>query len=221
MASRLRSLLRRNRRPADWHREAVGGEWETIGKLQFDFLVAQGLRPEHNMLDVGCGSLRGGLHFVRYLERGHYVGLDVSADLLEAGKRELADAGLADKEATLVHTNKFDVTQLGRTFDYALAQSVFTHLPLNPIIRCLVMMDRYLTPAGRFYATFFENPEGKRNLDPVPHGTDVRTSHFDRDPFHYDVETMRWACEGLNLVCEYIGDWGHARGQRMLCFRRP
>lgn len=40
--------------------EAVGGDWEKIGKLQFEFLVSRGLRPHHRMLDIGCGTLRGG-----------------------------------------------------------------------------------------------------------------------------------------------------------------
>jgi hypothetical protein len=42
------------------HRNYVGGMWEEIGKLQFDFLVQQGLKPSHCFLDIGCGSFRGG-----------------------------------------------------------------------------------------------------------------------------------------------------------------
>lgn len=198
--------------------------WDEIGQHQYDYLVAQGLQPQHQMLDVGCGSLRGGLRFIRYLDAGNYVGFDINQELLDHGKMELAQAGLTDKAPVLVQTDAFDVTSLGRRFDFALAQSVFTHLPLNPIIRCLVMVDKVLAPTGRFYATFFENPDGKRNLGEITHPATVGRqieSHFDRDPFHYDVATMEWACDGLNLTCEYIGEWGHPRGQRMLLFRRP
>ncbi len=39
---------------------AVGGLWDEIGQLQFDFLRAKGLLPRHKLLDFGCGSLRGG-----------------------------------------------------------------------------------------------------------------------------------------------------------------
>lgn len=46
-----------NREP---HRIAVGGMWDEIGKLQFEFMVKQGLKPHHKFLDIGCGSLRGG-----------------------------------------------------------------------------------------------------------------------------------------------------------------
>src|SRR5947209_178803 len=49
------------------HRTFVGGEWDTIGKLQFDFIVRQGLEPRHVLLDIGCGALRGGRFFIEYL----------------------------------------------------------------------------------------------------------------------------------------------------------
>jgi len=42
------------------HRQAIGGLWEEMGKLQFDYLISQKLMPHHQFLDVGCGSLRGG-----------------------------------------------------------------------------------------------------------------------------------------------------------------
>src|SRR3990167_1367555 len=89
------------------HRNAVGGWWEIIGRLQFDFLVAQGLQPQHHLLDVGCGSLRGGLHFIRYLAPGHYVGLDRDAELLAAGRAELAMAHLDDRMAELICREDF------------------------------------------------------------------------------------------------------------------
>src|SRR3712207_8664912 len=57
--------------------------------------------------------------------------------------------------------------RFGRQFDYAIAQSVFTHLPLNNIVRCLMEIERALTPGGRFYATFYLNPGGKRKLEDI------------------------------------------------------
>ena len=56
------------------HRQYVGGCWDEIGRLQFDYLVSQGLRPNHYLLDIACGSLRAGIHFIPYLEPGHYLG---------------------------------------------------------------------------------------------------------------------------------------------------
>ena len=196
---------------------------ERIGRLQFEFLVGRGLRPEHSLLDVGCGNLRGGVHFIRYLEPGHYYGIDKNPERLDQGRREVKRLGLADKHPRLVQIEDFNFQALNHTFDYALAQSLFTHLPLNSILRCLVMIETVLRPGGEFYATFFENPHGKSHLAPIPHprvdGPDFLT-YPDRDPYHYDIQTFHWICEGTGLEVESIGEWNHPRDQRLLCFRR-
>ena len=210
--------------PDGSHRGKVGGLWDEIGQLQFDFLVRQGLQPHHSLLDVGCGSLRGGVHFIRYLEPGHYVGIDRDAALLAAGRDvELDAATLGAKQPLLVEMRDFQFGTLGRAYDYALAQSVFTHLPLNQIMRCLVNMGQVLNPDGRFFATFFENPHGRAHVEPINRPNQVGraiTTFYDADPFHYTFETMAWASEGTGLRAEHLGDWQHPRGQRMLMFHR-
>ena len=52
------------------HREYVGGMWESIGRLQFDFLINQGMKPESILLDIACGCLRLGVHAIPYLNKG-------------------------------------------------------------------------------------------------------------------------------------------------------
>src|SRR4051794_25280109 len=132
------------------YRGAVGGLWEEIGALQFEFLVAQGLRPEHRLLDIGCGSLRGGVRFVEYLDSGNYYGLDINPSLLRAGRRELTKAGLSERGAHLIVDDAFRFSRFDTSFHYALAVSVFTHIPFNPIMRCLAEVERVLLPGGRF-----------------------------------------------------------------------
>jgi SAM-dependent methyltransferase len=205
----------------DWHRRMIRHNveyWEYLGQLQFDYLVERGLEPGHHLLDVGCGPLRAGVYFIRYLDRGHYAGVDIRPELLEAGRVvELPRHGLVDKEPQLLASDRFEFGKLGKTFDFAIAQSVFTHLPLNSIIRCLVEMSRVLNPGGRFYATIHENPGGKLNLDDIQQ-TEACVSHYDRDFFHYDVDALRWACEGTGLSLEYEGEWGHPNKSKMLVF---
>jgi SAM-dependent methyltransferase len=206
----------------DWHRRSIGNVrlWDELGRLQFDYLVDRGLAPHHYLLDVGCGPLRGGVHFIRYLEPGHYYGVDKNAPVLEEAERlELPRHGLVEMRPTLVAMDDFGFGRLGRQFDYALAQSVFTHLPLNDIIRCLMEIEQALVPRGQFYATFFENERGKSNLDEV-HQTAEVVTHFDRDFFHYDVGAFEWACEGTALSVEYLGDWDNPVNQKMLVFRK-
>lgn len=42
------------------HRTCLGGRWDEIGDLGWNFLLNHGLRPETFLLDNGCGSLRPG-----------------------------------------------------------------------------------------------------------------------------------------------------------------
>ncbi len=142
----------------------IGGKWDEIGALQFEYLKAQGLRPHHKLLDVGCGSLRGGVHFVGYLDAGGYSGLDINKSLLDAGYDvELAALGLQDRlpRTNLVCDAEFEFGGPDGVFDYAMAQSVFTHLSLNRIRQCLAKVARVMKPGGVFYATFFELPGGR------------------------------------------------------------
>lgn len=197
----------------------IGGRWEEVGRLQLDFLRERGLRPQQFLLDVGCGSLRGGVRFVPYLEPGHYYGVDSNQQLLDAGLNELEAVGLQNRRPHLAQMHHFGFERLGQTFDLALANSVFTHMPLNSIVRCLINMDRVLRPDGVFYATFFENRKGKRYIEPLEQG-DSFSSFYDRDPYHYTREAFEWACEETGLAAEYVGNWGHPRHQMMMAFRK-
>ncbi|UFJ42544.1 class I SAM-dependent methyltransferase [Brevibacillus humidisoli] len=200
------------------HREAVGGLWDEIGCLQFAYLVKNGLQPEHHFLDVGCGSLRGGIHFIRYLNKGHYYGLDINSSLIEAGWKELEEQALLDRLPSLVVNDCFQFDQFGVKFDFAIAHSVFTHLPANVIHRCLVNIDKVLKPGGKFFTTFFEVND-KFHLDEIWQNQELKT-YLDKDPYHYHRSLFAYLVDGLSLHMEYIGDWGHPRNQKMLSFRK-
>lgn len=203
------------------HRIHVGGLWEEMGALQFAFMVERGLQPQHLLLDVGCGSMRGGIHFAKYLEPGHYFGIDVNEGLIEAAQQvEIPAAGLSERvpPRNLHLTDRFDAP-FGVTFDYAVAVSLFTHLPLNHVKLCLHRVAEVVKPGGRFLATFFAVSED------APY--DVRqeqsagvTTRAEVDPFHYRPSEMKWASEVGPWKFNYIGEWGHPRGQHMAEFER-
>ena len=207
------------------HRESIGGLWEELGKLQFQFLVDQGLQPTHRFLDVGCGSLRGGMRFIPYLNPGNYWGIDNNEGLIEAGWNiELAQAKLQGRQprTQLVCLRDFEFSSLQTTFDMVLAQSVFTHLNFNRIRRCLTRLAPVMEPGGKFFATFIEATAEQNLEEPFRCKPDGAISYSHRDPFHYYFEDFQYAIAKLPWTVSYHGEWNHPGKTRMLVFEaRP
>ena len=205
----------------DWYKKAVGGLWQEIGKLQFDFMIKQGLMPEHFFLDVGCGSLRGGIHFINYLQPGHYFGIDKNIDLLNAGKNiELVKNNLIQKNPHLLHVENFDFSILQHSFHYALAQSVFTHLAVSDISKCIRNIEKILVQGGKFYVTFFENKSDAQSIEHLSLDGIHFSTFYDKDPYHYNFETFTKLCKETKLSVMYLGDWSHPRDQQMMVFTK-
>jgi hypothetical protein len=206
--------LMKRRIVEEGHRSVIGGMWDLIGPLQRDFLASQGMRPSHVLLDVGCGSLRGGVPLTGYLDANNYYGIDISQLLLDAGyEREIEGTELAAKlpRDHLFATDDFHVP-FDVEFDFGIAVSLFTHLPLSLFTRCLTNIAPSFKEGAVFYATVFEG-EGDILR---PSGV---TTHDDRDPFHFTREAIH-AATPPQWSYAWYGDWGHPRDQQMIRLTR-
>lgn len=204
------------------HRHLIGGMWEEIGTLQIDFLKSQGLQPSYTLLDIGCGCLRLGVRAVEFLDTDKYWGIDLNEELLTAGyDHEVVPSGLAAKlpRTNLVTDAEFTFTGTPHQVDMAIAQSVFTHLPLEYLRLCLTNLANHLDGPCDFFATFFIVTEDEAAA-PVLHDPGGITTHPDKDPFHYTENDLRRAAWNLPWKVDIIGDWNHPRDQRMVCFRK-
>jgi SAM-dependent methyltransferase len=192
------------------HREYVGGMWDEIGKLQYEYILAQGLKPEHVLLDIACGSLRSGVHFINYLNSGNYLGVEKEAELIRLGvEDELGAEANAVKKPEFVISDSFEFGKLSKKPDYALAQSLFTHLPPALIDLCFANLRQVIKPDGVFYATFHEVKKARKNPDQLhAHGF-----------FAYTRRQMEDFGTRNGWLAEYIGDWGHPRHQVIVRYR--
>ena len=141
---------------------AIGGYWYTGGKFQFELLQRHGLRPHHRMLDIGCGTLRVGRLVARYLEPGHYTGLDISRGALDYANKLVAKEGLTERKPRLVLNEHKRLTfdQFpDETFDYLMAYSVFTHLPRESVDECFAHVGNVMHDDSIFFFTFNEADE--------------------------------------------------------------
>lgn len=168
--------------------------WLALGRMQFDYLLEHGLRPEHRMLDIGCGNLRGGWRFIDYLDTGHYYGIDISPDILIAAKKTLTQRGLQDKLPHLTITGDLTLDFLPEGhFDVVHAHSVFSHSPLRVIDECLAHVGRVLTDTGFFDFTF-DRTEG--------------TEHqVLREDFYYRTDSLISLAHRHGLHARFMADW--------------
>ncbi len=192
------------------HREYVGGLWDELGQLQLDMLCSKGLLPEHYLLDIACGSLRLGVKAISYLEPGHYMGVEKERSLVEAGmSQELGESLMREKKPEIIISSDFEFEKLSSRPDFAIAQSLFTHLTPDRISLCFQKLREQMKPASLFYATFFETPRKARN---------PARSH-DRGYFAYTKAEMLAFGTDNGFRAKYLGDWNHPRNQVLVEYR--
>lgn len=197
---------------SSFYRSHVGPpeRYDLIGAMQFNLLTFLGLRETHYLLDIGCGSLRGGRLFIPYLLPGRYYGIEPEQWLIDDGiKNEIGQDMVTLKQPTFSNDRNFTLTMFGRTFDFLLAQSIFTHAAQAHIRRCLSEARKVMTPTSIFAATIFVGTE------------DYAGSEWQGAVgLTYRLETMRRFAEEQGLICLPIG-WPHPSGQTWLAFARP
>jgi len=155
--------------------------YDVLGAQQFIALIDAGLRDTHKLLDIGCGSLRGGRLFIPYLRPYCYYGIEPNEALVEAGfENELGFYIVAIKHPQFDHGTEFDTGVFGVQFDYALAQSVFSHVPLTAIRRCFDSLAKTLAPGGQFLFTFFKGESDYDGDEPYSHLVRYRFDTLDQ-----------------------------------------
>lgn len=109
----------------------IGGprwNYERVGRLGFEVLLKEQLRPSSRVLDVGCGALRLGYWLMRFLDSGCYFGIEPQREMLQLGLDELIEPEVVARAgARFDHNTDFDFSVFGEPFDYAYARSVWTH----------------------------------------------------------------------------------------------
>ena len=157
-------------------RQAIGGEFDAIGAMQCDLLVAHGLQPDGTVVDVGCGSGRLALPLSRYLdERGSYLGTDVVPALLDYARTLVGRDDWRFEQAAGLSIPADDASA-----DVVCFFSVFTHLRHEHSYLYLQEAKRVLKPTGRIIVSFLEfaiyshwavfqhnveNPDAEKPLD--------------------------------------------------------
>jgi ubiquinone/menaquinone biosynthesis C-methylase UbiE len=132
------------------HKDAVGGDFEAVGHLEFQLLRSIGLKKESSIIDVGCGSGRLASQLAPWLT-GPYLGTDILGSLLDYAR----DLCRRD-DWRFVETNGFDIPAPDNSADFAVFFSVFTHLTHEDSWKYVLESQRVLRGGGKLVITFLE-----------------------------------------------------------------
>ena len=178
--------------------------------MGFNLLTTLGLRQHHSLLDIGCGSLRIGRLLIPYLNRGKYFGVEPNEWLVDEGiRQELGETLVQIKRPTFFFSYSPDtISEAKMSFDFALAQSIFSHCGLDLIQAWLSAISGSLAQDGALVATFLIGEEDS-----------ARTGWIYPECVNYRPNTLERAAKDVNLRFEIL-DWKHPR-QTWALFAAP
>jgi SAM-dependent methyltransferase len=163
------------------------------------FIRLGGLKPDHAVLEPGCGTGRMARPLTGYLSAGgSYSGFDVMPEAIETCVREIASDhptfrfqhvdvhnGHYNPEGRL-EPESFAFPYPDESSDFVFLTSVFTHMRPPEVRHYLDEIRRVLRPAGRSLMTFFLlNPDSTAAIEA---GRTKRTFAYEGDGYRYDIE---------------------------------
>jgi len=168
--------------PGELHYKAYIGppkKYDLVGAMQFNLLTSFGLRDFHKLLDIGCGSLRFGKLMIPYLRKGNYFGIEPNNWLIEDGiKYELGKEIISIKKPSFNNSSEFELDKFNVSFDFLIAQSIFSHTSSDQIDECLKQAKKVLKKEGLFFATFILGEENYKGSEWVYPGCVTYTHDY-------------------------------------------
>lgn len=180
-------------------RLAVGGDFEAVGLLLRDAVIHHGLKPDHYLIDVGCGSGRLAKPLSDYL-KGRYLGIDVVPELLDYARTMIARPDWRFELA-----KGLTIPEKDESADMVCFFSVITHLLHEESYLYLREAKRVLKRGGRIVFSFLDFridslwPIFETNLDDVGVGDKPMNVFVGPEMLH------QWA-KHLDLEVELIKD---------------
>jgi ubiquinone/menaquinone biosynthesis C-methylase UbiE len=145
-----------------------GGDFRKIGDEFFKYFVELGgLKPDHKVLDVGCGIGRMAVPLTKFLTNGSYEGFDIVHKGIKWSNKTISTRypnfrfQLADVYNKLYNpsgkhiASEYRFPYTDESFDFVFLTSVFTHMLPRDLNNYFSEIIRVLKPKGKAFITYF------------------------------------------------------------------
>jgi hypothetical protein len=182
------------------YQAAIGGgdNWDEHGTLQRDFLISQGLKPLHSLLDIGCGTGRLARKVAPYLALGSYRGVDIAAAAISAAQ----DLSRAEGWQGWAKFYLGEIPENIGPIDYLWSFSVFIHLPQSIMESVMARAAAVMHADSRFYWAYAPEPKSYRS---------------GMKQFRHTLQDYQTAAANSGLTFADVPDWiakaGHTQGR--------
>lgn len=198
--------------PGDHHYRAYVGppeDYDLVAASTFNLLTTLRLRQDHTVLDIGCGSLRIARLLIPYLNFRNYSGIEPNKWLVEEGiRQETGQDQIRIKQPNFYFTDSARDIPANVLYDFAVAQSVFSHCGPDLVRRWLTEISSHLKDSGTLVATFLIGDQDSQDHGWVYPGC-----------VNYKVESMAVMARDAGLEFHLL-EWKHPRQQWAL-FAKP
>ena len=210
-------------KPGERHYRAYIGppqNYDLIAAMSFNLLTTFGLRQYHSILDIGCGSLRVGRLLIPYLNSGKYTGIEPNEWLVKEGiKNEIGEDLINIKKPNFYFDDNLCRLKEGLSFDFAFAQSIFSHCTIEKIKQWLEELSARLKSEGVFLATFVKGEKDFFNKAGVTEKDFEGKGWIYPKIVSYKPETMAAIAQNAGFHFQIL-DWKHPR-QTWALFSKP
>lgn len=136
------------------------------GEDDLALLKEFGLKPEHTLMEYGCGWLRAGNNFINYLEPGHYFGNDPAGERIRIGREIFSIRNIEERNPSFFVNENNDLSWMnGRKVDFIWCHAVLGHIPMADCEDIIKNMPTAMHEGTKFLFTYNPIPDS-RDEDP-------------------------------------------------------
>lgn len=113
------------------HHRIYGRPW-IVGRYYMSLLMRLGMKPDDEVIEIGCGAGRLGARLINYLDNGKYFGIDNDIEgLIAFNSYEVFFWGCEEKSYKLLHDSQFSLEAFAVRPTWFLDFWVSAHLTID------------------------------------------------------------------------------------------